>query len=343
MKEGMPCTQQMIADYVGVSRSTVSLALRNDRTIPQATKQRILAAAEHLNYKPNPLVVALMTHLRKGGADQRYNHIALLQQEDNRLAAQLTYQKWISGARERAKQLGYTVTDMTYNHSPQSGPRIERILRARGIAGIIFAPTFSSKFDFTLKWEHFALGAIQIFHQQNLHCSCNNHLKIIVDCIGELRNLHYQRIGLYLDKFNDIAMHHAWLGYYLADQFLLPRVNRVEPLLTQNSGESKKIFMQWVKRNKPDVIIAIEREVSTWLREGGLRVPEDIGLALLDRHEEEPWYAGIDQQHGLVGAAAVDLVTAQLNRNERGLPTSMKIVNVSGRWVNGPTVRQANS
>ena len=329
----------MIADYVGVSRSTVSLALRNDRTIPKETKQRVLAAAEHLKYRPNPLVAALMTHLRKGSTDHRYDHLALLQQADNSIAVQLTYQKWVNGARERAKQLGYTVTDLSFDRTPQSGQRIDRILRARGIAGIIIAPTLSPTLGLALKWEHYALGSIQFTHEPNLHCSCNNHLKIIVDCIAELRKLGYTRIGLYLDKKNDLAMHHAWLGYYLADQHGQPRSHRIEPLLCENSERSRDGFLQWVKRNKPNVVIAIERNVLAWLKEAGFGVPEQIGVALLDRHEEEPWYAGIDQQHSLVGAAAVDLVTAQLNRNERGLPASIKIVNVSGRWIPGPSVR----
>ena len=39
-------TMQTIADVVGLSKNTVSLALRNDPQIPEATRQRIRETAE---------------------------------------------------------------------------------------------------------------------------------------------------------------------------------------------------------------------------------------------------------------------------------------------------------
>lgn len=38
--------------------------------------------------------------------------------------------------------------------------------------------------------------------------------------------------------------------------------------------------------------------------------------------------------------AAVDLVTAHLSRNERGLPDFSKNLRIEGEWIQGETVRQ---
>jgi DNA-binding LacI/PurR family transcriptional regulator len=55
-------TLKSVADHLGLSPGTISAVL-NDTAgairIPQATKDRITAAARELNYRPNPLARAL--------------------------------------------------------------------------------------------------------------------------------------------------------------------------------------------------------------------------------------------------------------------------------------------
>ncbi len=50
-----------IAAEVGVSRNTVSLALRGDPRVVPATRDRVVAAAQKLNYRPNLLARAMVT------------------------------------------------------------------------------------------------------------------------------------------------------------------------------------------------------------------------------------------------------------------------------------------
>lgn len=52
-------TLKDIAAEVGVSISTVSRALADHPAIPQKTKQRVLKAAQKLNYRPNAQARAL--------------------------------------------------------------------------------------------------------------------------------------------------------------------------------------------------------------------------------------------------------------------------------------------
>ena len=53
-----------VAAAAGVSVMTVSLALRRVPSIPAETRERVLAVAEKLGYRRNPLVAALMADLR---------------------------------------------------------------------------------------------------------------------------------------------------------------------------------------------------------------------------------------------------------------------------------------
>jgi DNA-binding LacI/PurR family transcriptional regulator len=57
-------TLKTVAEYTGLTPGTISAVLNNTagaRRIPQATKDRVRAAARQLNYQPNPLARALRT------------------------------------------------------------------------------------------------------------------------------------------------------------------------------------------------------------------------------------------------------------------------------------------
>jgi LacI family transcriptional regulator len=49
--------------------------------------------------------------------------------------------------------------------------------------------------------------------------------------------------------------------------------------------------------------------------------------------------AGLDLQPRLLGERGVELLIAQLQRNERGIPDFPLNTMVPARWVDGPTLR----
>jgi hypothetical protein len=102
-------TMKDVADAAGVARSTVSLALRHDPSIPEETRNRILAAAEKVGYKVNPLVSALMTSLHERRRKMRHTVLAYVT-SDPEFAPWRSYQMFIEmqeGATSRARDLGY--------------------------------------------------------------------------------------------------------------------------------------------------------------------------------------------------------------------------------------------
>ena len=57
-------TLKDVAEEAGVSRMTVSLALRGHAKITEATKNKVRRAADSLVYVPNPHISALGAHIR---------------------------------------------------------------------------------------------------------------------------------------------------------------------------------------------------------------------------------------------------------------------------------------
>ena len=76
MPQSRPATMQDVAQAAGVARSTVSLALRGDRSIPPATRDRILAVAKRMGYRANPLVSALMSALHARRTSHKHTVLA---------------------------------------------------------------------------------------------------------------------------------------------------------------------------------------------------------------------------------------------------------------------------
>ena len=58
-----PVTMQVIADQVGFSKNTVSLALRGDSSISAATRELIRKTADKLGYQPNVIARSLLDRI----------------------------------------------------------------------------------------------------------------------------------------------------------------------------------------------------------------------------------------------------------------------------------------
>lgn len=69
-------TLQDIANALGMAKSSVSYALRNDPRIPEETRKRVQKTAQELGYKKNPLVAAWMQEMRSGKVGETTSCIA---------------------------------------------------------------------------------------------------------------------------------------------------------------------------------------------------------------------------------------------------------------------------
>ena len=134
--------QTEIAKLLGVSQATVSLALRGERRISQATILRVRAAAEKLGYHPNAYVNVLMSHIRSGKKLSDKGVVALL--VDTRSQRDWhsieSYKIFHEGVLRRGQELGFRVESFFLREPGMSVSRVERILQTRDIRGLIFAP-----------------------------------------------------------------------------------------------------------------------------------------------------------------------------------------------------------
>lgn len=339
-------TLQDIADRVGVGRTTVSLALRNNPEIKPATRELIRRTAEEMGYRPNPMISALMTQLRERRSAGRGRRaatakIALVSRFKERIGKRefkdSFYRPLYDAIIESAAALGFGCDEFYLGANPVSGERLTRILRTRGIQGVLFFPgTDSPRTEFPeLDWRYFA--AVQIGSQplpDELHQVSSDYGYDIEHALRHVRAAGFRRIGLAVTDRVDTATNHAWGSRYLFYRHSISPRDRLPPLFSKQSRLGDEEVRAWYERHRPQVVLSAGSDARDILVRAGHRVPEDVRVVNLVQRGE-PGLAGIDPHTKEVGHAAVDLLVSLVHGNHLGLPTFPRRISIRGHWVSG--------
>jgi DNA-binding LacI/PurR family transcriptional regulator len=339
-------TMAQVARELDVSKNTVSLALRHDPQIPAATRERVLAAARRLGYVLNPTVSHLMAELRKSRTRGSQHTLALLNahRSPDALRTHPTIPSYVDGCRRRAAAQGYGVDQFWLHDAELDGPRLNRILQARGIRGVIVTGLMDDNClpeQFAATWaEHACVITGVRTRNPTLSFCCVDHHALVLQAVEQALRLGYRRPALAIDERIDRLVDGRFSsGMWVGQQALSPEQRVPSFYQIERSREEPALFYAWLDREKPDVIFTLYHLVRRLLEDRGLRVPRDLGLIQLERRRDREDWAGMDQHNDLTGEAAVDMVVSLLHNNERGIPSFPRAMLVEASWVPGATVR----
>jgi LacI family transcriptional regulator len=340
MESGLPrlrVTLRDIARRLDVSHTTISRALRNDLEISKATREQVQNAAKEMGYKPDPMLAAL-AHYRRGRKTTPvaaelawFNHWP----DPRRLRSFKEFDLYWKGAYGEAERCGFRLEEFTLKDA--SLPRLEQILRARNIRGILLPPLGSFALDYRqFHWNDFCV--VRFGHSvafPHAHLVSSDQLTDGVIAYENMFKRGYRRIGL----VTSFKMHTRFSAGFMFGQLKWNPDLRLPTLtLNQEGGEADKTLLKnWLKANQPDAILTDVGELRELLSEVGWKVPKKVGLAalsVLDGNAD----AGINQNSYEIGRAAVQLVISLINHNESGIPTICREVLVEGYWVDGSTL-----
>lgn len=330
-----------VARRAGVSPSTASRALRGSAAIAASTCARVQEAAGALGYEANPIISDVMRWARSRGRSTKLGTIAYLTFHDTRTAwhSNPTYQAFFEGANEQAANLGFSLEPVWAAEPGLHARRLTDILQARAITGVVVGPRPRPPTTPILNWQPFYTASVGVpLPGVNLPQAASHYLRSMECLIGALTGLGYRRIGLAVHRSLVPPTDHGWLAALALYQQELPPADRVPPLTPTAWHEA--ILATWLEQHRPDVVIGQRADdVLPLLMRLGLRVPDDIGFALLSRPPVRDAPAGIDQRPRQIGAAAVDLIAQQFFTGDPGLPSSPRFILIEGEWNEGPTVR----
>jgi len=333
-----------LARELGLSAATVSLALRDSPQVIAATKTRVLHAAQEAGYRTNALVSSVMTGVRRSTHNSFQGTLMAINYSHATDPTLLPYHREVlDGAQSRAVALGYILTHCWAGPHGLSLHRLNSILPARGVQGVVVMP-FSEAQDFSsLDWTGLA-GAVMdhCLTAPSLTAILPDHHLALLSALKRLWALGYRRPGLVLDRARDERLHFRWSAAYASFSRSLGR-DEIFPVLL-DSPPRRDSFFAWFQEHRPDVIVGhMQTETVRWLGELGLRVPDDVGFFHLNWTERSGPCAALDLQPAVLGGAAVEAVVAQLQRNERGVPENPKTILMPARWVEGATLRTINA
>lgn len=337
-------TLKDIAQAAGVSVMTVSRVLRAAPRVAAETRARVMAEAQRLHYQPDPHLARLMHAVRSRKSKPLRAVIAVIREhlpQDGLLGPGYQYVP-VEAIRRRAQGHGYAVEEFFLGRDGLTPRRLQRILHARGIEGVIVSPQSQQLPCARLDYSPFAAVTFgYAMSKPALHMCAGNMTLGIQTAAEQLTARGYRRIGVAVTGW---IVHRSQFGYsggLLHFQQSLPESDRVPLLLLPQNDLSRGFepFARWFNTHQPDVVISFDSHAPGWLRRLGLRAPEDVGFVAHDWTPSMSGLAGIDQRRDHLAAAAVDLVVTQLSQHERGVPEVPRQIMIPPRWVDGPSLR----
>jgi DNA-binding LacI/PurR family transcriptional regulator len=334
-------TMQDVADAVGVSKSAVSLAIKNSPRVSEAVRQKIQDKIKEMGYQPDPML-AILSHYRRSQNRQPITaELAWINCWPNpqKLRTFREFELYWQGAFEEARRNGFRLEEFNLKNC-ETIERLEAILRARNIRGILIPPHGALNLNWGgFRWDDYCI--VRFGHSvQNppVHVVTSDQLTDGMIAFENICNKGYRRIGYVATQGSSTKTTRFSAGFLLG-QLKVEAKLKLQPLLLDeiNAQKDEKLFLSWLRKTKPDAIFTDLPYLHGILTKAGYRVPADIGLvatSVLDGNVT----AGIDQNSEEIGKAAVQMLISLINHNERGIPEFCRELLVEGRWKDGDTL-----
>jgi LacI family transcriptional regulator len=270
-------TLKTIATHLGLTAGTVSAALNNSpaaRSIPEHTKNRIIAAAQELNYKPNFFARTLRL--------KRTYTIGVIAEEIGDAYGALV----ISGIEEYLRKNDYFFLTVIHRHDPKLLQTYAQMLLTRGVEGFITTDTSIM--------EKLALPTVAVAGHERVEGVTNivlDHKRAARLALEHLKELGHEEIAFIKGQTisSDSAVRWSAICEVAEELDIVIRPELTIQLEGTDStpGIGYPFAKQLLARKRPFTALFAYNDISAigsiWaIKEAGLRVPEDISVVGFD-------------------------------------------------------------
>ncbi len=341
-------TMRDIAAKAGVSASTVSKCLSGKRDVSVGTREKVAAICREMNYRPNPLVSALMRVRRRRGNEKPSGLVlafvsAFPTADGWRKHDSPVFRQMFEGARTRALERSYRLEHFWLHQGGMRAERFEQMLRARGIRGVLAAPTPDARAEPAPRWADFSVVALGLATSGNaFHRVTTDYYQGMSLALEHIARCGYRRPGFAVRRQTNERMEYRWeAAYRLVSARLFGAQERALPAPIVADEWTSPRVLKWLRAERPDCVIGpVLGKLEQIIRASPYTVPEKIGMAGLLVPRFGDALSGIVQNGELIGSVAVDQLIAQIERNETGAPALPIAHTIPGTWNPGSTLRQ---
>jgi len=269
-------TIKEIARRLGVSKSTVSRALRDSSEISETTKEKVIELAKMLNYSPNPIALSLLKN--------KTHTIGVIVPDINNPF----FSTAIGGVEDVAYSRGYHVMIYQSHESYEREKANVRHIAERRADGLIVSVASQS-----LHHRHFSDlqdGGIPIVFFDRSSNEVQTHKILVDDYAGAFAGTEHlieqgcRKIAHVAGPMSLSISRNRYNGYRDAlSKHKLPQ--RDEWVVTAEYSQSEgteRAYQLMALRERPDAIFAASDRIAIgvhWaLRQLGYRMPDDVAL-----------------------------------------------------------------
>ncbi|MGE9293725.1 MAG: LacI family DNA-binding transcriptional regulator [Puniceicoccales bacterium] len=346
MKPQPRVTLRQIAKTAGVSHSTISLCLRNHPSIPETTRERIVALAKEMGYRPDPMLTSLNYYRQQRSGYGYHSTLAWLNGYRNRklLRSNPDFNLYWSGARERAEQIGYEVEEFWLHEPNMSSERLDRIFKNRQIQGLLLPPQPQAHDQIQLPWEDYSVVAYGYSHEPLFNLVTSAQYRGARLAVRRLYDLGYRSVAMFSwPDWEERTDFNYSSGYRCECENLKikPAICKVADTLPDLGGQDERILQKWTRqmngwmKTRPlDALLMPDPTILGGMLRAGLEA-SGKGLAVLSHYGRDNNFSGLCQNPKAIGAEAVNQLVSLIQRNERGKPECPLRILVEGYWVEG--------
>jgi LacI family transcriptional regulator len=314
-----------VADHLGLSVAAISRVLSGApaaRSIPKVTQDRIFAAAEMLNYRPNLFARSLR--------NRRSQTVGVIVPEVSEGYATLV----LSGIEDALMQADYFYFLVSHHHREEMIARSEQLFRDRAVEGVIAVDT--------LLRDRWAIPTVTVSGHHEPKGVTNivlNHRMAAELAIDHLAELGHRRVAFIKGQRFSSDTESRWRGIRHAMERrgltvfpkLVAQLEGDQPthepgyLATRRLLAGGQTFTALFAFNDVSAIGAIKA-----LREAGLRVPQDVSVVGFDDVQsaafQNPALTTVRQPLRTMGMLAAQTVLQQIGDSELTVPAQQIVV-----------------
>ncbi|MBW8781896.1 MAG: LacI family DNA-binding transcriptional regulator [Verrucomicrobia bacterium] len=338
---GRPVRLCDIAERLNVSTMTVSLAMRAHPSISKMRIEQVRQMAETMGYRPNAMASALAhrkwTHAHRPVAAT----LAWLNHWENpgNLRNQEVFNLVWRGASAAARALGYHLEEFIWG-GEMTGERLEKILLARNIQGIV-VPPHPRPPDWA-GWDFDKFSVVRIGHSVNnlpVDLISTDQVRSGIEGFTRIWERGYRRIGLVTSDWaerNTLFRAGYLLARSQADKGGPISMLNLRDSAAESFADDVKALGEWMAEAAPDAILTDVRTLRDMLVVCRYPVPDTVGVAMLGATEGVE--AGIFQNSEEVGRMSVDTLITLIQRGVRGIPAAHRVHLATPSWIDGPSL-----
>lgn len=333
-----------IARRVGVSRMTVSRALREDPAVAVATREKVLVAARDLGYTPNPKLARLMSEMASSRSKlNNMGELALITSDVTEFGWQKHFHQrsCYEGAQAQAHSYGYKILPVWALSRRYSNGGLSDFLWSRGVDGLVIMPIGEGMIGKTLdiRWERFCTVQIgATLSDPKISLVRHNHYDGMIQTLLQLEKLGHERIGLCFSSTADVRSYHRWASAYLYWRTLRGFSQQTLPSFYYRAGvQEHRKFRAWINQYSISAVVGMDAELVSVSRCSGIRIPQDLSFCVLDQPGEGSPLSGIDQIASRLGGIAIDMLLVSVRKGVKGIPAHPVSCIIEGKWVAGET------